>query len=47
MDLRPAELGVIVPLVLCLVGLSVWPALISHRSFPNDKPQQTIGAQFK
>jgi len=47
MDLRPAELGVIVPLVLCLVGLSVWPALISHRSFANDKPQQTIGAQFK
>jgi NADH-quinone oxidoreductase subunit M len=47
LDLRPAELGAIVPLVLCLVGLSIWPALVSHRSFAGDRPQQTIGAQFK
>src|SRR5512132_4136799 len=26
LDLRPAELAVIVPLVACLIALSVWPA---------------------
>ena len=34
LDLRPAELGVIVPLVACLLALSVWPAAISGHSFP-------------
>ena len=34
LDLRPAELGVIVPLVACLIALSVWPAAISGHSFP-------------
>jgi NADH-quinone oxidoreductase subunit M len=33
-DLRPAELGIIVPLVLCLLVLSAWPAAITERSFP-------------
>jgi NADH-quinone oxidoreductase subunit M len=47
LDLRPAELGVIVPLVACLLALSVWPALVSHRSFGGDHPKQAIGAQFK
>jgi NADH-quinone oxidoreductase subunit M len=47
LDLRPAELGVIVPIVACLLGLSIWPALVSHRSFAGDRPAQTIGAQFK
>jgi NADH-quinone oxidoreductase subunit M len=32
-DLTGAELGVLVPLVLLLIGLSVWPALITERSF--------------
>ena len=47
LDLRSAELAVIVPIVACLLGLSIWPALISHRSFAGDRPAQTIGAQFK
>jgi hypothetical protein len=34
LDLRPAELGVIVPLVACLIALSVWPAAVSGHSFP-------------
>jgi NADH-quinone oxidoreductase subunit M len=33
LDLRPAELGILVPLVACLVALSVWPAAITERSF--------------
>ncbi|MDQ3876521.1 MAG: NADH-quinone oxidoreductase subunit M, partial [Actinomycetota bacterium] len=37
LDLRPAELGVIVPLVACLLALSAWPAAISDRSFPADR----------
>ena len=47
LDLRPAELAVIVPVVACLLGLSIWPALVSHRSFAGDRPTQTIGGQFK
>jgi len=34
LDLRPAELMVIVPLVACLLALSVWPAAITDRTFP-------------
>jgi NADH-quinone oxidoreductase subunit M len=34
LDLRPAELGVVVPLVACLLFLSAWPAAITDRSFP-------------
>ena len=33
LDLRPAELGFLVPLVACLLALSAWPAAVSHRSF--------------
>jgi NADH-quinone oxidoreductase subunit M len=34
LDLRPAELAVIVPLVACLIALSVWPAAITeHLTF--------------
>jgi NADH-quinone oxidoreductase subunit M len=33
LDLRIGELAVVVPLVLCLLGLSAWPNLISQRSF--------------
>jgi NADH-quinone oxidoreductase subunit M len=33
LDLRPGELAVVVPLLACLIGLSAWPDLISHRSF--------------
>ena len=33
LDLRPAELGILVPLVACLLVLSAWPAAITDRSF--------------
>jgi hypothetical protein len=33
LDLRPAELGLVVPLVACLLVLSAWPAAISGHSF--------------
>jgi NADH-quinone oxidoreductase subunit M len=33
LDLRPAELGILVPLVGCLLALSVWPAAISGHAF--------------
>jgi NADH-quinone oxidoreductase subunit M len=42
LDLRPAELGVLVPLVACLLALSAWPASVSDRSFPDDRAQQAI-----
>ncbi|MFN2629525.1 MAG: NuoM family protein [Gaiellaceae bacterium] len=47
MDLRPAELGVLLPLVTVLLTLSAWPAGISHHSFAGDRPTQEIGAQLK
>ena len=34
LDLRPAELGILVPLVAILLVLSAWPAAITDRSFP-------------
>ena len=33
LDLRPAELAIVVPLVAALLALSVWPAAISEHSF--------------
>ncbi len=41
LDLRPAELGVVVPLVACLLALSAWPAAVTDRVFPG--PQQIAG----
>ncbi len=35
LDLRLGELAVVVPLVLCLIGLSAWPNLISSRAAPS------------
>ena len=35
LDLRLGELAVVVPLVLCLIGLSAWPNLISSRATSN------------
>jgi NADH-quinone oxidoreductase subunit M len=35
LDLRPAELGILVPLVVCLLALSAWPAGISERVIQN------------
>jgi NADH:ubiquinone oxidoreductase subunit 4 (subunit M) len=42
LDLRPGELALVLPLVLSLIALSVWPALVSERSFPNDAPAEAI-----
>jgi NADH-quinone oxidoreductase subunit M len=47
LDLRPAELGVVVPLVACLLVLSAWPAAVSGHSFRGDRPQADVGAQFR
>jgi NADH-quinone oxidoreductase subunit M len=46
MDLRPGELGIIVPLVACLLALSVWPAAITERSFASNSEAAVI-TQFK
>ena len=42
-DLVPGELAVLVPLVACLLALSVWPAAISEHSFP--PPRFTVPQQ--
>jgi NADH-quinone oxidoreductase subunit M len=47
LDLRPAELGVTVPLVACLLALSVWPAAISQHSFRGDDGAADVAAEFK
>jgi NADH-quinone oxidoreductase subunit M len=38
-DLRPVELAILVPLVGCLLALSVWPASITDRALGKDKKQ--------
>ncbi|HET9114604.1 MAG TPA: NADH-quinone oxidoreductase subunit M [Gaiellaceae bacterium] len=47
LDLRPAELSLIVPLVGVLLALSLWPAGISHHSFFGPSPAATVRSQFK
>jgi NADH-quinone oxidoreductase subunit M len=47
LDLRPAELGVTVPLLLCLLALSVWPAAITQHSFRGDHGAFDVAEQFK
>jgi NADH-quinone oxidoreductase subunit M len=47
LDLRPAELALVVPIVALLLALSAWPAGISHNSFAGDSPTQAIVRQFK
>jgi NADH-quinone oxidoreductase subunit M len=47
LDLRPAELGVVVPLVACLLALSVWPAAITEHSFRGDNAQADVSQGFK
>src|SRR5512134_2124525 len=42
LDLRVGELGLVIPLLLILVGLSVWPALVSESSFSG----QTVGGSW-
>jgi NADH-quinone oxidoreductase subunit M len=45
LDLRPAELGILVPLLGCVLALSAWPAAISERAFPNDAPAEWVQEQ--
>jgi NADH-quinone oxidoreductase subunit M len=47
LDLRPAELGVTVPLIACLLALSVWPAAITQHSFRGDRAQADVAAEFR
>ena len=43
LDLRPAELGLLVPLVACLLALSAWPAAVTDRAF-SDGDVRTLQA---
>ena len=45
LDLRPAEVGVILPLVAVLLFLSFWPAGITDHVFGGD-PERTVTTQF-
>jgi NADH-quinone oxidoreductase subunit M len=47
LDLRPAELGVVVPLVACLLFLSAWPAAITDHSFAGNRPSADVAGQFR
>jgi NADH-quinone oxidoreductase subunit M len=47
LDLRPAELGILVPLLACVLALSAWPAAISERAFPGDDAVRAVEAQFR
>jgi NADH-quinone oxidoreductase subunit M len=46
LDLRAGELALVLPLLLVLVGLSVWPALVSESSFPGDNAEQAIAEGY-
>jgi NADH-quinone oxidoreductase subunit M len=47
LDLRPAELGVTLPLVACLLALSAWPAAISGHSFASNQATQSVAQGFR
>jgi NADH-quinone oxidoreductase subunit M len=47
LDLRPAEIGILVPLIGCLLALSAWPAAISERSFARDDAVTAVREQFR
>jgi len=44
LDLRLGELAIVVPLVLCLLGLSAWPNLVSGHAASTSKPGWTAYA---
>jgi NADH:ubiquinone oxidoreductase subunit 4 (subunit M) len=46
-DLVPAELAILVPLVACLLALSVWPAAISEHSFPAQSARSSTPVRFQ
>jgi hypothetical protein len=39
LDLRPAEIGILVPLVGLVLFLSIWPAAITDHSFGDGSRQ--------
>jgi NADH-quinone oxidoreductase subunit M len=47
LDLRPAELGILVPLLACVLALSAWPAAISERAFPGDDPAPLVEGRLR
>jgi NADH-quinone oxidoreductase subunit M len=47
LDLQPVELSAVVPLVACLLALSVWPAAITERSFANERGSTDVSTQFE
>jgi hypothetical protein len=47
LDLRPAELAAIVPLLACLLALSVWPAAITERSFTGNRAGSDVKGQLE
>ncbi len=47
LDLRPAEIALLVPLVGCLLALSIWPAGISGHAFTPDSPTNAIVGNFR
>src|SRR5215471_5063069 len=42
LDLRLGELAVVVPLLLCLIGLSAWPNLISGHAFGGNQAKTVL-----
>src|SRR5205814_5285325 len=46
LDLRPAELGMTVPLIACLLALSAWPAAISGHAFGTNNASSDVVNQF-
>lgn len=47
LDLRPVEVGLVVPLLVCLLVLSAWPALVSQSSFPRDSAAAFVEEGFR
>jgi NADH-quinone oxidoreductase subunit M len=45
LDLRPAEVGLLLPVMGCLLALSVWPAAVSGHSFVPDSNNPTVELQ--
>src|SRR5262249_12425287 len=46
LDLRPAELAIVVPLVAALIALSVWPAAVSEHAFPSNQARTAIATDL-
>ena len=46
LDLRPGELGLVLPMILVLLVLSAWPALVSQSSFPANKAAVSLATNF-